>query len=91
MNFETSFLPIMFLVEWTSFLKYLVDQPDNDLNEHWDRQFTLCHPCHIHFDFVGKIEQADTEAPYMLDRFRFSGVPGVRNGITCNKNHAFSQ
>ena len=68
----------MYSVEWKSFLKYIIDQPDNDLNEHWDKQFTLCRPCHVHFDFVGKIEQADTEAPYMLDRFRLSGVPGVR-------------
>ena len=66
------------LVEWKSFLKYIVDHDNNDLNEHWDRQFTLCHPCHVHFDFVGKIENADTEASYMLDRFRLSGLPGVR-------------
>jgi len=65
-------------VEWKSFLKYIVDHDNNDLNEHWDRQFTLCHPCHVHFDFVGKIEEADTEASYMLDRFRLSGLPGVR-------------
>ena len=51
---------------------------DSHLNEHWEREFRLCHPCHVKFDFVGKLEDATLEAPYMLDRFRLSGNPGVK-------------
>ena len=49
----------------------------NNLNEHWDLEYTLCHPCHVKFDFVGKLEYIDEEAPYLLDRFRLSGNPGL--------------
>lgn len=64
-------------VAWHSFLEYLRDINVTALNEHWERQFSLCHPCHVKFDFVGKLEDAEHEAPYMLDRFRLSGTPGV--------------
>ena len=65
------------VVEWNSFLQYLRDIDVKSFNEHWEREFSLCHPCHVKFDFVGKLEDADQEAPYMLDRFRLSGTPGV--------------
>lgn len=58
-------------------MEYLRDIDINSLNEHWDREFSLCHPCHVKFDYVGKLEDAEHEAPYMLDRFRLSGSPGV--------------
>ena len=47
-------------------MEYLSEIDNNSLNEHWEREFQLCHPCHVHYDFVGRLEDGEDEANYML-------------------------
>ncbi|XP_064877693.1 carbohydrate sulfotransferase 11-like isoform X1 [Oncorhynchus nerka] len=61
-------------VKFREFAEYLVDpatQRDGPLNEHWQTVYQLCHPCHIHYDLVGKYETLEEDAKYVL---RLAGV-----------------
>ncbi|XP_007572077.1 PREDICTED: carbohydrate sulfotransferase 11 isoform X1 [Poecilia mexicana] len=56
-------------VKFKEFIEYLVDpatQRDGPLNEHWQTVYQLCHPCHIHYDMVGKYETLEEDANYIL-------------------------
>ncbi|KAM6987125.1 carbohydrate sulfotransferase 11 isoform 2-T2 [Aplochiton taeniatus] len=56
-------------VKFREFAEYLVDPAtlrDGPLNEHWQTVYQLCHPCHIHYDMVGKYETLEEDANYVL-------------------------
>ncbi|KAI4799225.1 hypothetical protein KUCAC02_017081 [Chaenocephalus aceratus] len=56
-------------VKFKEFAEYLVDpatQRDGELNEHWQTIYELCHPCHIHYDMVGKYDTLEEDANYVL-------------------------
>ena len=38
------------------------------LNEHWAQYSTLCHPCHIDYDYIGKLETMREDAAYVLSK-----------------------
>ncbi|XP_037096148.1 carbohydrate sulfotransferase 11-like isoform X2 [Syngnathus acus] len=51
------------------FVQYLVDprtQREELFNEHWERVHSLCHPCMIHYDVVGKYETLERDAHAVL-------------------------
>uniref|UniRef100_A0A3B3CCH4 Carbohydrate sulfotransferase n=1 Tax=Oryzias melastigma TaxID=30732 RepID=A0A3B3CCH4_ORYME len=57
-------------VKFKEFIEYLVDpatQKDGPLNEHWQTVYQLCHPCHIHYDMVGKYETLEDDSNYLLE------------------------
>uniref|UniRef100_A0A8B9T8I4 Carbohydrate sulfotransferase n=1 Tax=Anas platyrhynchos TaxID=8839 RepID=A0A8B9T8I4_ANAPL len=52
-----------------SFVYYLLDprtQREEPFNEHWERVHSLCHPCIVHYDVVGKYETLVEDANYIL-------------------------
>ncbi|XP_061731529.1 carbohydrate sulfotransferase 11 [Nerophis ophidion] len=61
-------------VSFAEFVYYLVDeatQAEEPFNEHWERVHSLCHPCFIHYDVVGKYETLEQDSDYVL---RLAGV-----------------
>ncbi|XP_060622183.1 carbohydrate sulfotransferase 13 [Anolis sagrei] len=56
-------------VHFEEFVYYLLDprtQHEEPFNEHWERVHSLCHPCIIHYDVVGKYETLTKDANYIL-------------------------
>ncbi|XP_038266599.1 carbohydrate sulfotransferase 13 [Dermochelys coriacea] len=56
-------------VRFQEFVYYLLDprtQVEEPFNEHWERVHSLCHPCIIHYDVVGKYETLAEDANYVL-------------------------
>nr|XP_026648271.1 carbohydrate sulfotransferase 13 [Zonotrichia albicollis] len=56
-------------VRFEEFVYYLLDprtQQEEPFNEHWERVHSLCHPCIIHYDVVGKYETLAEDAKYIL-------------------------
>nr|XP_023682567.1 carbohydrate sulfotransferase 11-like isoform X1 [Paramormyrops kingsleyae] len=56
-------------VSFEEFVRYLADprtQQEEPLNEHWERVHSLCHPCLIHYDVVGKYETLEQDSRYVL-------------------------
>ena len=47
-----------------------------DLNEHWIPATTICRPCHVTYQFVGKFENQKKESEYLIDKLKLqSYVP----------------
>ncbi|XP_069811733.1 carbohydrate sulfotransferase 11 isoform X1 [Dendropsophus ebraccatus] len=56
-------------VKFEEFVAYLIDphtQKEEPFNEHWQTVFSLCHPCHIHYDLIGKYETLEEDSNYVL-------------------------
>uniref|UniRef100_A0A667Y082 Carbohydrate sulfotransferase n=2 Tax=Myripristis murdjan TaxID=586833 RepID=A0A667Y082_9TELE len=73
-------------VSFQEFVQYLVDprtQREEPLNEHWERVHSLCHPCLIHYDVVGKYETLEPDAQAVL---RLAGVDGTVQFPTSGKS-----
>lgn len=61
-------------VSFAEFIHYLVDprtRREEPYNEHWERVYSLCHPCLIRYDIVGKYETLEEDAEAVL---RLAGV-----------------
>ncbi|XP_030061897.1 carbohydrate sulfotransferase 13 [Microcaecilia unicolor] len=64
-------------VKFEEFLYYLVDprtQREEPFNEHWERVHSLCHPCIIHYDVIGKYETLAEDANYVLQLIGAQGT-----------------
>lgn len=73
-------------VSFQEFVQYLVDprtQREEPFNEHWERVHTLCHPCLIHYDVVGKYETLEPDAQAVL---QLAGVDGTLQFPTSGKS-----
>ncbi|XP_033889339.1 carbohydrate sulfotransferase 11 isoform X1 [Acipenser ruthenus] len=61
-------------VKFEEFVDYLIHpttQKEEPFNEHWQTVYSLCHPCHIRYDLVGKYETLEQDSNYIL---RLAGV-----------------
>lgn len=81
-------------VSFPEFIQYLVDprtRREEPYNEHWERVHSLCHPCLIRYDIVGKYETLATDAEAVL---RLAGVdkvlrfPSSRKSTRTNRDMA---
>nr|XP_040134951.1 carbohydrate sulfotransferase 11 isoform X1 [Ictidomys tridecemlineatus] len=64
-------------VRFEEFVAYLIDphtQREEPFNEHWQTVHSLCHPCHIRYDLVGKYETLEEDSNYVL---QLAGVGGA--------------
>ncbi|XP_043942022.1 carbohydrate sulfotransferase 9-like [Protopterus annectens] len=57
-------------VTFEEFIKFVLGENTSDT--HWKPMFMLCHPCSIHYDFIGEFSSLKKEADYIL---RYLGVP----------------
>ncbi|CAL1544542.1 unnamed protein product, partial [Lymnaea stagnalis] len=56
-------------VTFTEFVEYIVDPTKEiPMNEHWEKYETLCNPCLVNYDFIGKLESIETDGQYVLDK-----------------------
>ncbi|KAL1020754.1 hypothetical protein UPYG_G00004210 [Umbra pygmaea] len=72
-------------VSFKEFVHYLVDprtQREGPFNEHWERVHSLCHPCLIHYDVVGKYETLEQDTRSVL---HLAGVEGEVQFPTSSK------
>ena len=54
-------------VLFEEFARYVTDSTiPNRSNPHWDTFHSLCHPCFIHYDFIGKYETLDVDQDMIL-------------------------
>uniref|UniRef100_A0A0A9Z3E0 Carbohydrate sulfotransferase n=2 Tax=Lygus hesperus TaxID=30085 RepID=A0A0A9Z3E0_LYGHE len=53
-------------VTFEEFTTFLVNSAKNGFNEHWKPIHSLCEPCYIKYDFVGKYETLWNDANFIL-------------------------
>ncbi|XP_071808243.1 carbohydrate sulfotransferase 11-like isoform X2 [Asterias amurensis] len=67
-------------VTFTEFVKYLVDSPAHRSNPHWKPIFNQNFPCEINFDFIGKLEEASDDIPYVLKSLQIDHLVKYKQG-----------
>ena len=77
-------------ITFDEFVNYVINIGDGYWNEHWQTYDKLCHPCGIHYDFIGRFENLEEEARYVLETFGISGklnisFPQVKPSRTFSK------
>ncbi|XP_070181090.1 carbohydrate sulfotransferase 11-like isoform X2 [Littorina saxatilis] len=53
-------------VSFTDLVRFLVDSHPNAINEHFRSYSHQCFPCHVHYDFIGKMETFDQDVAFIL-------------------------
>ncbi|XP_021343940.1 carbohydrate sulfotransferase 11-like [Mizuhopecten yessoensis] len=53
-------------VTFFEFVKFVTDEDPENFNSHWKRYTTLCSPCIIKYDFIGKYESIYRDANFIL-------------------------
>ena len=51
-------------VNFTEFLQYVTNE--RSVNSHFKRQYQQCLPCHVDYDYIGKLETFQQDAEYIL-------------------------
>ncbi|XP_077389283.1 carbohydrate sulfotransferase 14 [Festucalex cinctus] len=55
-------------VTFAEFVRYLLDEDAERMNEHWMPVYNLCQPCALRYDFVGSYEHLERDAEFVLRR-----------------------
>lgn len=55
-------------VTFAEFVRYLLDEDVDRMNEHWMPIYNLCQPCAVSYDFIGSYEHLESDADYVLQR-----------------------
>uniref|UniRef100_A0A803YAY1 Carbohydrate sulfotransferase n=1 Tax=Meleagris gallopavo TaxID=9103 RepID=A0A803YAY1_MELGA len=54
-------------VTFSEFLRYLLDEEVERMNEHWMPIYNLCQPCAVRYDFIGSYERLNEDANRVLE------------------------
>ncbi|NXU89539.1 CHSTE sulfotransferase, partial [Xiphorhynchus elegans] len=63
-------------VTFAEFLRYLLDEDVERMNEHWMPIYNLCQPCAVRYDFIGSYERLREDAEHVLEHIQ--APPSVR-------------
>nr|XP_057930232.1 carbohydrate sulfotransferase 14 [Doryrhamphus excisus] len=55
-------------VTFAEFVRYLLDEDVERMNEHWMPMYNLCQPCVLPYDFIGSYEHLESDAEFVLQR-----------------------
>lgn len=55
-------------VTFAEFVRYLLDEDAERMNEHWMPMYNLCQPCAVPYDFIGSYESLESDAAHVLER-----------------------
>ncbi|XP_054752869.1 carbohydrate sulfotransferase 11-like [Lytechinus pictus] len=82
-------------VTWSEFISYVTHLEEKAFNEHWKPMYKLCDPCHIGYDFVGRVETIDKDAKYLLEeviklKYEMSQFPKFSEFTTNSSEYTYS-
>lgn len=55
-------------VTFAEFVRYLLDEDVERMNEHWMPVYNLCQPCAVSYDFIGSYEHLESDSDFVLQR-----------------------
>ncbi|XP_075943481.1 carbohydrate sulfotransferase 14 [Anarhichas minor] len=53
-------------VTFAEFVRYLLDEDAERMNEHWMPVYNLCQPCAVSYDFIGSYEHLERDSDFLL-------------------------
>ena len=64
-------------VTFPEFVRYVISSQfaGKTTNPHWSSFYDLCHPCSIKYDFIGRFESFNIDAPFLLGKLSGSSCP----------------
>ncbi|KAJ0032214.1 hypothetical protein NQD34_002295 [Periophthalmus magnuspinnatus] len=57
-------------VTFDEFVRYLLDEDIERMNEHWMPMYNLCQPCVVPYNFIGTYENLERDAEYALQQIK---------------------
>ncbi|KAL5250087.1 hypothetical protein ACHWQZ_G015977 [Mnemiopsis leidyi] len=62
-----------FPVTFTEYISYITSFKNvEEMNEHWIPATTICRPCHVTYNFVGKFENQKEESEYLINKLNLN-------------------
>lgn len=55
-------------VTFAEFVRYLLDEDVEHMNEHWMPMYNLCQPCAVSYDFIGSYEHLEKDSEFVLQQ-----------------------
>ncbi|XP_008305395.1 carbohydrate sulfotransferase 14 [Cynoglossus semilaevis] len=55
-------------VTFAEFVRYLLDEDVERMNEHWMPVYNLCQPCAVSYNFIGSYEHLESDAEFVLQQ-----------------------
>ena len=55
-------------VKFIEYVRYLIDNPSKDVNEHWMSYHDLCRPCDVNYDFIGSIDTLSRDVSHAMGK-----------------------
>ena len=75
-------------VSFMEYVRYLIDNPPWEVNEHWMPYEDLCRPCNVNYDFIGSIDTLERDVRHVMRQIhaneskyhlvRMRGVPLIK-------------
>lgn len=56
-------------IAFRSYLEYIIENEEKDINRHYQSIETLCSPCQFPYDYILKVETAPVDSWVVTDRF----------------------
>lgn len=53
-------------VKFSEYVRYLIDTPPEEVNEHWMPYEDICRPCNVKYDFIASIETIRRDIPHVM-------------------------
>ena len=53
-------------LSFMEFLQYVTNTQGFPVDPHFNRQYTQCLPCHVQYDYIGKVETFRQDAEFIL-------------------------
>jgi len=65
-------------ITFVEFAEYVVQRWSSrkPLDSHWRPQHQICQPCYINYNFIGRFENLDEDAKYVLAKLTATGGEG---------------
>ncbi|XP_071958364.1 carbohydrate sulfotransferase 11-like [Antedon mediterranea] len=76
-------------IRFEEFFEFVISEMRATDNAHWRAAHRLCFPCEIHYDIIGKLEDVDNDAKYILKKSGAGHVhfPGTSGSYFTNSSH----
>ena len=78
-------------VKFIEYVRYLIDNPSKEVNEHWMSYHDLCRPCDVNYDFIGSIDTLSRDVSHAMgqinvDKTKYYINPVGKTALVGTKN-----
>ena len=57
-------------ITFSDFIRYVIETTSEELNEHFQPSFDICHPCLVHYDFYPNLKTISHDSQALIKKFQ---------------------